>query len=202
MLKGWEKYFAALSANADLEYDKPFKDRIHQEYTQLLAHPPEDEITFTEEEVAEVIESLPTHKAPGPDEIDSEHVLYGGEQLVKHLTVLFNAIVASGHIPPSFSHGLVVPIPKGHNKDLSNPSNYRGISLLSNISKILERLVLLQLHSSDPPLTINPLQGSFRPHLSCLHTAFILQETIQHLREHGKKAFVAFLDVRKAFDTV
>ena len=62
--------------------------------------------------------------------------------------------------------------------------------------------MLLQLHSSDPPLTINPLQGGFRPHLSCLHTAFILQETIQHLREHGKKAFVAFLDVRKAFDTV
>ena len=39
VLKGWEKYFAALSANADLEYDEFFKDRIHQEYTQLLAHP-------------------------------------------------------------------------------------------------------------------------------------------------------------------
>ena len=77
VLKGWEKYFAALSAIADLEYDVSFKDRIHQEYTQLLAHPPEDEITFTEEEVAEVIESLPTHKAPRPDEIDPEHLLYG-----------------------------------------------------------------------------------------------------------------------------
>ena len=112
VLKGWEKYFAALSANADLEYDESFKDRIHQEYTQLLAHPPEDEITFTEEEVAEVIESFPTHKAPGPDEIDPEHLLYGGKQLVKHLTVLLNAIVASAHIPPSFTHGLVIPIPK------------------------------------------------------------------------------------------
>ena len=117
---------------------------------------------------------------------------------MKHLTVLFNAIVASGHIPPSFAHSLVFL----SQKDLSNPSNYRGISLLSNISKILERLVLLQLHSSDPPFTTNSLQGGFRPHLNCLHTAFILQETIQHLREHGKKAFVAFLDVKKAFDTV
>ena len=64
--------------------------------------------------------------------------------------------------------------------------------------------MLLQLHSTDPPrlLTINPLQGGFHPHLGCLHTTFILQETIQHLREHGRKAFVAFLDVKKVFDTV
>ena len=71
----------------------------------------------------EVIESLPTHKAPEPDGIDPEHLLYGGKQLVKHLTLLFNAIVASGHIPPFFTHGLVIPIPKEHNKDLSNHSN-------------------------------------------------------------------------------
>ena len=203
VLEGWEKYFAALSANDDVgEFDDNFKAEIHQEFTQLLAHPPENEVIFTEEEVAEVVESLPMHKAAGPDEIDTEHLIYGGKLLVKHLTIILNAIVATGHIPPSFTHGLVLPIPKGHNKDLSNPSNYRGISLLSNISKVLERLVLLHLQALDPPLSLNPLQGGFRPQLSCLHSAFILQETIQHLREHGKKAFVAFLDVRKAFDTV
>ena len=121
---------------------------------------------------------------------------------MKHLTIILNAIVATDHIPPSFTHGLVLPIPKGHNKDLSNPSNYHGISLLSNISKVLERRILLHLRALDPPLSLNPLQGGFRPQLSCLHSAFVLQETIQHLCEHGKKAFVAFLDVRKAFDIV
>ena len=139
VLEGWEKYFAALSANDDIgrEYDDNFKAEIHQESTQLLAHPPENEIIFTEEEVAEVVESLPMHKAAGPDEIDPEHLIYGGKLLVKHLTIILNAIVATGHIPPSFTHGLVLPIPKGHNEDLSNPSNYHGISLLSNISKVL-----------------------------------------------------------------
>ena len=96
-------------------------------------------------EVAEVVESLPMHKVAGPDEIDPEHLIYGGKLLVKHLSIILNAIMATGHIPPSFTHGLVLPIPKGHNKDLSNPSNYRGISLLSNISKVLERLVVLHL---------------------------------------------------------
>ena len=37
---------------------------------------------------------------------------------------------------------------------------------------------------------------------SCLHTAYILQEAIQHTREQHKKAYVAFLDARNAFDTV
>ena len=38
--------------------------------------------------------------------------------------------------------------------------------------------------------------------MGCIHTAFILQEAIQSLRKKGKKAYVAYLDVRKAFDTV
>ena len=94
VLEGWEKYFAALSANDVGEYDDNFKAEIHQEFTQLLAHPPENEVIFTEEEVAEVVESLPRHKAAGPDEIDPEHLIYGGKLLVKHLTIILNAIVA------------------------------------------------------------------------------------------------------------
>ena len=49
---------------------------------------------------------------------------------------------------------------------------------------------------------IHPLQGGFRPGYSCLHTAFIFQETISHLHKQKKKVYVALLDVKKAFDTV
>ena len=54
----------------------------------------------------------------------------------------------------------------------------------------------------DPIPTLNPLQDGFRAGHCCCHTAFILQEAIQEIRDEGKKAYVAFLDVRKAFDTV
>ena len=58
VLEGWEKYVAALSANDDVgEYNDNFKAEIYQELTQLLAHPPQNEVIFTEEEVAEVVES-------------------------------------------------------------------------------------------------------------------------------------------------
>ena len=53
-----------------------------------------------------------------------------------------------------------------------------------------------------PEISLNPLQGGFRSGYSCLRTAYILQEAIQHTRECNKKAYVAFLDARKVFDTV
>ena len=70
------------------------------------------------EDTAEAISTLKLSKAARPDGIDPEHLVYGGFALVHHLTVLFNAIISTGHIPASFPHGLVVSIPKGHKKDL------------------------------------------------------------------------------------
>ena len=48
--------------------------------------------------------------------LTQKYLIYGCELLVEHLTLLFNAIMDATYIPSSF---LVVPIPKGHNKDLS-----------------------------------------------------------------------------------
>ena len=119
--------------------------------------------------------------------------------MVQHLAHLFNAIVLSGHISPVFQQRQVIPIIKGYNKDLFNPSNYRGITILSNLSKVLEKLILLRIHLPS----LNPLQGGGggrggRQGYGCIHTAFVFQEAIDSLQERGKKAYVAFLDVRKA----
>ena len=91
---------------------------------------------------------------------------------------------------------------RSHNKDLSLPNNYRDITTLSNLSKVLEKLLLLKIYHQDSPPVLIPLQAGFREQVGCIHTAFILQEAVQSLREKGKKAYVTYLDVRKAFDTV
>ena len=113
---------------------------------------------------------------------------------------LFNAILICGHIPAPSKLGLIIPIPKSHTKDLSITINYRGINLLSVIGKVFEKVLLHRV--SDQQDQLNPLQGCFRPGFSCLHFVFILQEAISFVRERKKKVFVAFLDVKKAFDTV
>ena len=151
-------------------------------------------------EIEDVISSLPLRKAAGYDHLTNEHLRFAAPPVNDILTITFNSILLSGHIPTSFRHGLIVPIPKGRNIDVSNPSNFRGITLLPVISKLFEKLLLSRLSSLMS--NIHPLQGCFRPKTSCIHTAFVLQESIQHLRSHKKKAYVAFLDVKKAYDTV
>ena len=133
----------------------------------------DDPLTFSEDEVEVAISSIKRNKAAGVDNINSEHILYGGSLLVSHLSWLFDAILASSYVPKAFKVGLIIPIPKGRNKDLSNPSNYRGITILSNLSKLCEKLILAELRVQDSPPSLNPLQGGFRPGYSCSHCAFI-----------------------------
>ena len=128
-----------------------------------------------------IIHSLPLRKAAGPDHITNEHLKFGGSELPTVFSALFNAILLSGHIPVSFRHGLIIPIPKGNNKDLSIPTNYRGVTLSSVIGKVFEKVLLHRLTEQQSHL--NPLQGGFRSGFSCLHSAFILQESISSLRE-------------------
>ena len=141
-------------------------------------------VSFTLDEVSECISSLKQHKAAGPDAIEPEYLIYGGETQKVHLAALFNAIVAEEYIPEAFQLGMVIPIPKGY-KDLSVPGNYRGITILSNVSKVFEKLLLLKIsqQSSPPPPTLKPLQGGFQENLGCIHSALILQEATQSLRD-------------------
>jgi len=133
------------------------------QYCSMLRDSSGESVTFTIEEVSEAVKSLKCNKAAGPDELDPKHLIYGGELILEYLTLLFNAIMEATYIPSSFLHGPVVPIPKRHNKDLSLPNNYLGITILSNLRKVLEKLLLLnKMHQQDSPPVLNPLKGGFR----------------------------------------
>ena len=102
---------------------------------------------------------------------------------------------------PRLFLSLIIPILKGRELDPSDPSNYRGISVASTFSKLF-KVVILELFLAPLVSKLHCLQGGFRPGLSTSHTSFILQESIAWCKESNLKSFVAFLDARKAFDTV
>ena len=144
-----------------------------------------------------MISTLKLGKAAESDGVHLEDLVYGSNALICHLTVLYVKL-CSCHIPASFLHGLLVPISTGNDKYLQQPTNYRGITILSKVGKFFEKLVLLKIHQQGF-LTLNPLQGGFREHLSCIHTAYVAHEAVQTLRESGCKAYMALLDVQKHF---
>lgn len=82
-----------------------------------------------------------------------------------------------------------------------DPSNFKRISISSTVSKIFE-FVLLKGFLSDLEEKIHPLQGGFRKGYGTSHTSFILQEAIRSCKQQKQICYMAFLDARKAFDTV
>ena len=96
-------------------------------------------ITFTPTEVESVLKSLKTGKAAGPDAINNRLLIELAQPLASPLFDLFNFSLLSGKVPDIWKIANVTPIQKKN--DPNDVSNYRPISLLSTIGKVIEKLV-------------------------------------------------------------
>ena len=90
-------------------------------------------------EVLDVLKTLKTGKASGPDGINSRILIESAHQLAPHLSKLFCFSLDISSVPNSWKISNVCPIFKSG--DPSLPSNYRPVSLLNNIEKVLERII-------------------------------------------------------------
>ena len=99
-----------------------------------------EEFLCNEEEVYRLLSTLDVTKANGPDEISARMLKHTATSITPLITNLFNLSLRTGHIPSEWKQSLVVPIPKSNNNK-GSPTNYRPISLLSVLSKLLERHV-------------------------------------------------------------
>ena len=58
------------------------------------------------------ISSLKLNKSPGHDGVLAEHIVYGGDDLQVHLTLLFNAMVRHAYVPSGLGKGVIIPLLK------------------------------------------------------------------------------------------
>ena len=77
------------------------------------------------------VKSLKTKKACGPDAISNEHLINGGIELWKQLSLLFTDMYNLGYVPANLKKGIIVTLHKGGRKSKSDPNNYRAITLSS-----------------------------------------------------------------------
>ena len=83
--------------------------------------------------------NLKPYKSPGPDSLHSYVLKACVGCLVKPLYILFRQSLTKGHIPNDWKCANITPVFKKGSK--SRPSNYRPISLTSQVAKILESIV-------------------------------------------------------------
>ena len=86
----------------------------------------------------QLLTALDTQKASGADGISAKMLKATAQSITPSLTMLFNKSIIRGEVPQKWNITSVVSISKP-GKDPSVPYNYRPISLLSVVSKILER---------------------------------------------------------------
>ena len=98
-----------------------------------------ESITFTPTEVESVLKSLKTGKAAGPDAINNNLLIELAQPLAPPLCDLLNFSLLSGKVSDIWKIANVTPIHKKN--DPNDVSNYRPISVLSTIGKVIEKLV-------------------------------------------------------------
>ena len=184
----WGEYFKSLYTPRENDsHNRQFKQYVENQLGSMSeeSHSCIDIILGTDidkYEVNRVINELKMKKAPGFDQITSEHIKYGGERLVTCLTKLFNIINQHEYIPTDFKIGIIIPIPKG-SKNRLYQDNHRGITLLPTIAKMYEKIIYHRMLSwARNKKMIHRLQGAEREKCSSLNTAWLIREAIGSTR--------------------
>ena len=123
-----------IAKNVSTTETSDFKSFLKNPVSQTIVLEPPQSI-----EVFNAINSLNLHQASGYDNISSFFLRLGNEILATILSVFFGVVFELGIFPQIFKTAKVVPIFKAGDKHLVR--NYRPISLLSCLSKVLEKVI-------------------------------------------------------------
>ena len=108
-----------------------------------LPEEPGESIEIETNDVRTAIESLKKDKACDTLGISAEHLIYAdSEMLVMYLRDFYMNLLAEGDTPECLSLTTLLPFVKSYKKSVKSANNYRGISLIPILTKILEYIIL------------------------------------------------------------
>lgn len=190
-----------------------------EHYKSALNHPPAkpcdalDDLAFlaadaqdiptdapTLEEVLRAIRSLKNGRSPGSDGITSELLKHSINTTGPALHRLFSLVWKTGKVPAEWRDGIIVSLYKGKGSK-AECSSYRPITLLSVPGKVFAHVLLSRI---EPLLMTNrrPQQSGFTAGRSTSDAILALRLLSDLHREFNQPLFVAYVDLKSAFDSV
>ena len=142
---------------------------------------------FTPAELQNVLKTG-SDTSPGADGITHSMIRHAGPEGHAALLALFNASLREGKLPSKWKEATIAPIPKP-----KEPGAYRPISLLSCLSKTMERMVLNRLQ-----WVTGPLHPAIHAYTKGTGTAECLAGLLTSVG--SSKSTAVFLDLEKAFE--
>ena len=156
---------------------------------------------YTEQEVSDLIRSLKPKKSSEIDNMDNIILKEIESSLTKPLMLIFNKSMETGEFPEKMKTAKVIPLHKTKSKD--ETTNYRPISLLLTLSKILEKIMYRRVYgflTKTKQLYLN--QYGFRKNHACDQAIGELVANITKGIEQHKLTASVFLDLSKVFDSL
>jgi hypothetical protein len=96
---------------------------------------------FGEDELFALLKAAANKSAPGRSGMGWDIMKMGWSHMSKLLTNLYNSCITPGYHPPCWKEAVVVVIPKADKPNYTAAKVYQPISLLENLSKLLEKVV-------------------------------------------------------------
>jgi len=157
-----------------------------------------DELTFEEFETA--FQSISRNKASGYDDISGNIILECYDVIKNYLFKIARTSLEDGIFPSQMKIAKVFPIFKGGNPEVMG--NYRPISVLPVISKVLEKIMYNRIYSYlKQHNLLYEKQFGFQKNTSTEHAILGLVESINKAFTNKKVTLGVFIDLSKAFDT-
>jgi hypothetical protein len=156
----------------------------------------------TDEEVSTLVKKSPCKTSP-QDPIPSWLVKKCAPSIVPVLTCIINKSLASGEVPTSMKEAIVKPLLKKPSLDREKMANYRPVSNLTYLSKLLERVVAhrIQEHCSTNRIS-NKFQSAYKQYHSTETALLRVHNDVLHAVDSDGGAILVLLDLSAAFDTL
>ena len=158
-----------------------------------------DTIIVTEPMILNILKNLNPSSATGPDELGNRVLKATASGIAFHLTILFQYCFDRCFFPDIWKCAHVTPVYKKGKR--TNRENYRPISILCCISKVMEKVVHLQLHEYLFSNSIIYSRQSAYSHddSTALQLAALVHQISENL-DNGQETRTVYLDISKAFD--
>ena len=161
-----------------------------------------EQFYITSDEVEHMLKSLDCSKACGPDKISAQMLKYTASTIAPSIARLFNCSIHSGKLPDQWKLSMIVSIPKS--SQMSEPGNYRPISLLCILGKLLEKYManMILEHLEESNYELSKQQWGFRSNRSTTSALLSVTHDWHVALEQGKEVSAIFFDYQKAFDSL
>ena len=196
-------YFAKVSDRL-IKDKRPFSDLNADILKEFINSKKPENIHFNvplikSDELKSILNSLDPSKSTEIDGISPKMLNLASDVLLPSLLQMINISLHTGVFPDVLKEARVIPIQKGGPSE--DPSNYRPISILPIVSKVIEKRVTKHLFAYlNKYKLLHEAQSGFRKHHSC-QTALIklINDWLSHI-DRGNIVAAIFFDLKKAFD--